>query len=125
MPPGKGPVVIPEEDPEPAPIDPGFGVPGGPGGGVGVPATIAPFEMQVQRSDLPISVWSGRWLAFTRFDAIVVTTEDLDELQRAGTESRAVLQALWQYVETGGVLFVLGGSKNKGKVSLPAAYDRF
>ena len=124
LPPPGVPAIPPKEADDPDGFLGGPG-PGGPRpGGVGVPATIAPFEMQVQRSDLPISVWSGRWLAFTRFDAIVVTTEDLDELQRAGTESRAVLQALWQYTETGGVLFVLGGSKNKGKATIPAAYDR-
>ena len=67
-------------------------------------------------------VWSTRWLAFTRYDGIVVTTEDLDELQRAGAETRAVLQALWQYVETGGVLLVIGNGKGQPEVPIPAAY---
>jgi hypothetical protein len=115
--------------PAPFPDGPAIGFGGffpPPGGSRPVAPTgnVPPFEAQVQRSVLPISAWSSRWLAFTCYDGIFVTTEDLDELQRAGTESRATLQALWQYVETGGVLLVLGGSpgRMRTEVPIPAAY---
>ena len=46
--------------------------------------------------------WSNNWLAYTRYDGIIVTAEEWNALP-AGTQT-----ALWQYVETGGVLLVLG-----------------
>ena len=123
------PFALEEPPPEPE-ARPGFlGGPGGPGGPgmMGRPPVVPlgpgpAFPAQLQRAELPIAAWSSRWLAFTRFDGIFVTSEDLDELQRAGTESRAILQALWQYVETGGVLLVIGNGKGQPEVPIPAAY---
>ncbi len=49
-----------------------------------------------------IDNWSSNWLAYSRYDGIVVTGEDLKEM------APPARTALWQYVETGGSLLVLG-----------------
>ena len=50
----------------------------------------------------PVESWSTNWLAYSRYDGIVLTGDDLKEMRPA------VRAALWQYVETGGSLTVLG-----------------
>jgi hypothetical protein len=82
-----------------------------------------PFTLRGQpvRADTPVSTWSPQWLGYTRWDGIIVTREDLADLARGGNETVAVLQALWQYVETGGTLLVVG----PGKVDVPAGWRRF
>jgi hypothetical protein len=96
---------------------PGMGRPGGFGGGPGV---ISMINAQFVRSDVPVSAWSSHWLGYTRYDGIVITYEDIHELQSGSNETRAALQALWQYAELGGVLLVLG----PGKVPVPQAWQR-
>ncbi len=56
----------------------------------------------------PIESWSVHWLAYTRYDGIVVTADELKALP-AGIRA-----ALWQYVETGGALFVIGPADLRG-----------
>ena len=51
----------------------------------------------------PVSAWSTNWLGFSRYDGVVVTEEDIRQMPSA------VQSALWQYVECGGALLVLGG----------------
>jgi hypothetical protein len=46
--------------------------------------------------------WSDNWLGYSRYDGVLVTTDELRTMP-AGVRS-----ALWQYVETGGFLFVIG-----------------
>jgi len=53
----------------------------------------------------PLESWSSNWLAYSRYDGIVVSGEDLKEM------APAVRTALWQYVETGGSLLVLGSAQ--------------
>lgn len=50
----------------------------------------------------PVENWSNNWLAYSRYDGVVVTADELKRMP-AGVRS-----ALWQYVETGGFLFVIG-----------------
>jgi hypothetical protein len=50
----------------------------------------------------PVESWSANWLGYSRYDGIVVTADDLKAM------APAVRTALWQYVETGGSLLVLG-----------------
>jgi hypothetical protein len=50
----------------------------------------------------PISEWSGNWLAYSGFDAVALTAEEL----RAAPE--AVRSALWRYAECGGSLLIIG-----------------
>jgi hypothetical protein len=72
---------------------------------------VAPFHFTgtAVRADTPISNWGGKyWLAYTRWDGIIVTQEDLNELARGGNESLAVLESLWRYTEAGGTLLILG-----------------
>src|SRR5262249_40100455 len=51
----------------------------------------------------PVSEWSPNWLAYSRYDGIVITGNELRQM------SEPARTALWQYVETGGSLAVLGG----------------
>ena len=50
-----------------------------------------------------MSAWSMDWLGFSRYDGVVVTDEDIRQMPSD------VQSALWQYVECGGALLVLGG----------------
>jgi hypothetical protein len=71
-------------------------------GAPGAPATRSLIPADIVRSEEPISTWSPRWLAYSRFDGVVVTPRELAEAEKA------VRTALFQYVEAGGVLLVLG-----------------
>jgi len=51
---------------------------------------------------LPAQEWSANWLGYSRYHGVVVTSDDL----RSGPA--AVQDALWRYVECGGVLLVFG-----------------
>ena len=52
----------------------------------------------------PVSAWSTDWLGYSRYDGVVVTDEDIQQMPPD------VQSALWQYVECGGALLVLGGN---------------
>ena len=54
------------------------------------------------RSELPVTGWSANWLAFSRWDAIVLTGEDMSRLPGS------VRSALTGYLACGGCLVVLG-----------------
>jgi hypothetical protein len=89
--------------------------PGGSGGMSGGPsastwttsASLVPAADSV-RAELPISGWSKNWLAYTRWDGVLVTVDDLGELTRAGRDGADIRRALFRYVEAGGTLLVLG-----------------
>ncbi len=51
----------------------------------------------------PMSEWSGNWLGYSGFDAVLITAEELREAPDA------VRSALWSYVECGGAMVVIGG----------------
>jgi hypothetical protein len=53
-------------------------------------------------TSLPTQEWSANWLGYSRYSGVVVTSDDL----RAA--SAAVQDALWRYVECGGVLLIFG-----------------
>lgn len=57
------------------------------------------------RAELPVSEWSEHWLAYTPYDAVLVSGADLRTMP-AGVE-----EALWRYVECGGNLFVFGDAQ--------------
>ena len=52
----------------------------------------------------PVSAWSTNWLGFSRYDGVVVTEKDFQQMPSD------VQFALWRYVECGGALLVLGGN---------------
>ena len=52
----------------------------------------------------PVSAWSTNWLGFSRYDGVVVTNQDIQQMPSD------VQSALWEYVECGGALLVLGGN---------------
>lgn len=90
------------------------------GGGIMKPvAPAAPVAgmgktvlLQYPRADGPVTSWSSNWLSYSRYDGLVVTGEEL------GTMPAGVQSALWQYVESGGSLLVLG------KAALPDTWQR-
>src|SRR5262245_47289934 len=53
-------------------------------------------------SNLPLTEWSVNWLGYSRYSGVVVTGDDLR------SAPAAVQDALWRYVECGGVLLVVG-----------------
>src|SRR5262249_53201279 len=57
-----------------------------------------PAHTQLTASQEPFESWSTDWLAYSRYDGIVVRGDDLKAMPPA------VRTALWQYVETGGSL---------------------
>ncbi|MDK1032324.1 MAG: hypothetical protein QGD94_09985, partial [Planctomycetia bacterium] len=62
----------------------------------------APDKYDIARAELPTSSWSTNWLAYSRYDGIVVTGGDLR------TMPPQVRTALMRYVECGGSLLVIG-----------------
>ena len=65
-----------------------------------VAAEIAAWESEGQVGD-----WSTNWLAYTRFDGIAITSVEIREMQQQHPE---VFTAVRQYVEAGGILYVVG-----------------
>jgi hypothetical protein len=59
-------------------------------------------SIETVRADHDSKEWSTNWLGYTRYDGVVVTADDLRGMP---TEVR---NALGQYVECGGSLFVIG-----------------
>jgi hypothetical protein len=59
----------------------------------------------LSKSESPITAWSNNWLAYSRYDGIVVTASDMQALPAP------VNSALLQYVRCGGSLLVLGNWK--------------
>jgi hypothetical protein len=57
---------------------------------------------KIGAADVPMSEWSTHWLAYSRFDGVVVRS---DEWREAPSSVRS---ALWHYVECGGSLFIVG-----------------
>ncbi len=68
--------------------------------------------MKADRAEEPVGNWSPRWLGYSRYDAVVLMEADLEGLERGPADSQAVRTALWQYVEAGGTLLVLGDGKD-------------
>jgi hypothetical protein len=108
--------------PEPGPPGamPGMGGPPGGGAMMGAEPGARLPNCQLVRADSPVTEWSATWLSYSRYDGIVLTPEDLDDLRRAPPAGQAVRTALFQYAEAGGTLLVLG----RGKVKLPASWGR-
>jgi hypothetical protein len=83
----------------------------GPGGvsprAPGPPKVGIPADTQFPLAQ-PIENWSTNWLAYSRYDGILITSDDLKEMPPD------VRIALWQYVETGGSLLVLGEADLRG-----------
>jgi hypothetical protein len=62
-----------------------------------------------------VETWSSNWLAYTRYDGVLVTADELKSMPES------IRSALWQYVEAGGFLFVIGPADPRG---LPAVSDK-
>ncbi|MDR2760968.1 MAG: hypothetical protein LBB88_00015 [Planctomycetaceae bacterium] len=56
-------------------------------------------------SNVPVEEWSDLWVAYSRFDCVVMTADEWGGLV---TRKPAVINAIKRYVETGGMLVILG-----------------
>jgi len=59
-------------------------------------------EREFIQNELPVEAWSSRWLGYSRFDAVVLTADEMDTLPQP------VRGALDGYVEAGGSLVIVG-----------------
>jgi hypothetical protein len=75
--------------------------------GGGLPSHTMRAPLQFVALDSPAAFWPTNWLSYSRYDGIVLTGDDVRDLPPAAQ------LAVWQFVECGGVLLVLG------KVELP------
>lgn len=66
-------------------------------------------NVQVYRSEAPVAQWSSNWTAYSRYDSVIMTGQ---EMQQAPPSVR---QAVMRYVECGGSLFV----ENCGALKAP------
>jgi hypothetical protein len=93
----------------------------------GMPGRTKPprIEMPSGKPGLPshgcqfvtATIWSDNWLAYSRYDGIIITAEELKALPEGART------ALWQYVETGGALLVLGRTELRGLSAVAEAKD--
>jgi len=86
-------------------------VPGGPPGAVKV-SVMSAYSPSFHATLDGISSWSNHWLGYSSFDSVAVSGSDL---QKGPAEVQA---ALWQYVECGGTLLIVGACK------LPESWER-
>ncbi|MDR2757233.1 MAG: hypothetical protein LBC20_16165 [Planctomycetaceae bacterium] len=78
--------------------------------------THAP-ELMPWVSNVPVEEWSDYWLAYTRFDAVLLTGSEWNEIQE---HHAGIFDALKKYTETGGILGIVGTNANIPKEWLPA-----
>ncbi len=136
VPAGRGIKAEPGGRPFPGPQK--GGVPGAPPPAPGAPGDVAPEpgppgvpgEMlrregdpylggQIVRANAPAPSWSDNWLAYTRYDGVVLRQRDVAELDATSPRTKAVLAALWRYAEAGGVVVVVG----QGDIHLPKSWQ--
>lgn len=105
-------MIDPEEDVPGAPLAPG-GLPGRAGAEPGPkPAIPHVPPVALHSTPWPVTRWTTSWLGLSSYDGIVLTA---DELRAMPASAQA---ALWQYVECGGALLVVG------KASVPPSWRR-
>jgi len=60
------------------------------------------FQMEVEYSDLPVSQWAANWLAYSRYDLVVVSSGELAAMPSS------VREAVMRFVACGGMLLIAG-----------------
>jgi hypothetical protein len=65
-------------------------------------------QINIVRTDREVTQWSKNWLGYTRYDGIVVHNVELEAMPSE------TFSALWRYVESGGVLLVIGAWRPQG-----------
>lgn len=81
----------------------GTGTPGT--GAMSLSPTLAgALEIGIWRSESDVDQWSEQWLAFSRFDAVLLTDSELKSMPQP------MWTALRRYVECGGTLCVIGNT---------------
>jgi hypothetical protein len=78
-------------------------------------ATIPP-ELSPFHSHVPVEEWSDYWLAYTRFDAVIVTASEWNKIQE---QHAGIFDALKKYTEAGGILGIVGTNGKIPKEWLP------
>jgi hypothetical protein len=78
--------------------------------------TPQPPELMSWSSNVPVEEWSDYWLAYTRFDAVILTSSEWRELRE---QHAGIFDALRKFVETGGILGIVGTDWNPPKEWLP------
>lgn len=86
-----------------------------------VGTSILPAKLKTSRSPISVSQWSDNWLGYSAFDLILVTMEEIKELETGGPETRAILNALYRFTEAGGNLLVVG----KGTFAWPRSWNQY
>ena len=66
------------------------------------PGSVTADTVQSIRAESPVSEWSENWLAYSPFDAIIISAADF------GAMPPAVMSALGDYVQAGGNVVLLG-----------------
>ena len=64
--------------------------------------SVPPEPLQLLRSELPVSQWSGNWLGYSCYDVILVTQKEVEQMPAQ------VQSAIRRYIECGGTLLVHG-----------------
>lgn len=74
-----------------------------------------PEKVGFCRSELPVSEWSPNWLGYTAYDVVLLTEQEAKSLPED------VQTGLQRYVETGGILQIVGSANEKDLVrAIPA-----
>ncbi|MDR1142295.1 MAG: hypothetical protein LBL62_11420, partial [Planctomycetaceae bacterium] len=67
-------------------------------------------------SNVPVEEWSDYWLAYTRFDAVILTGSEWNEIQE---QHAGIFDAIKKYTEAGGILGIVGTNGKIPKEWLP------
>ena len=78
-----------------------------------------PSDLNYSYADIPVEIWSGNWLTYSAYDAIMLTPGDIS-LMLPHT-----IAALDEYVRLGGNLVICGGNAQEGAVALSGQVKRF
>ncbi|MBN2642283.1 MAG: hypothetical protein JXR78_11555 [Victivallales bacterium] len=75
-------------------------------------------DLSYAYADIPVELWSGNWLTYSAYDAIMLTPGDIS-LMRPHT-----IAALDEYVRLGGNLVICGGNAPEGAIALTGQVKR-
>ncbi|MDR2346156.1 MAG: hypothetical protein LBE18_08835 [Planctomycetaceae bacterium] len=70
-------------------------------------SSIAVKNTYSKYSNVPVDEWSDLWIAYTKFDCVIMTATEWNGLI---TRKPTVLNAIRRYVETGGMLVIIGNN---------------
>ncbi len=74
-------------------------------------------EFDFIKSESSVRAWSTNWLGYSRFDGVVLSVSDMEQMRAS------VRLALFEYVECGGSLMILGSWEPPGQLNAKPATD--